>query len=198
MDRDWPLSGRNAEVSFVVDAIAAGRGVVIAGATGVGKTRLSREAVNRVTADGTLAAEAIAATRASVTIPLGVFAHLDEGQASAFITPIGAIRHALLERAGGRPLLLLVDDAHALDPASAAVVHQLASSGDAIVLATIRSRESAPDAVTALWKDGLCDRLDLQTLSDRETGELLEEVLQGPVDARSRRDLWEATQGRTT
>lgn len=195
MDREWPLAGRTAEVAFVVDAIGARRGVVIAGATGVGKTRLARETVAILTADGALAAEGIAATRASAAIPLGVFAHLDEGQSSAFITPIGAIRHALLERAGGLPLLLAVDDAHALDPASAAVVHQLAASGDALVLATVRSREPTPDAITALWKDGLCDRLDLQTLSDLETGELLAQVLDGPVDARTRHDLWEATQG---
>ncbi len=195
MDREWPLAGRTAEVVFVVDAISAGRGVVVAGATGVGKTRLAREAVARLTAGGALAAETVAATRASAAIPLGVFAHLDEGRSSAFITPIGAIRHALLERAGDRRLLLVVDDAHALDPPSAAVVHQLAATGDAVVIATVRSREVAPDAVTALWKDGLCDRLDLQTLSGRETGDLLEQVLGGAVDARTRHDLWNATQG---
>jgi DNA-binding NarL/FixJ family response regulator len=195
VDPDWPLAGRSAEVAFVTDAIEVGTGVVIAGPAGVGKTRLAREAVARLTANDDLVAETIAATRASAAIPLGVFAHLDEGRSAAFITPIGAIRHALLERARGRRLLLVVDDAHALDAASSAVVHQLAASGDATVLATVRSREATPDAVTALWKDGLCDRLDLQTLSDRETGELLELVLDGPVDARTRHDLWDATQG---
>ena len=74
-------------------------------------------------------------------------------------------------------------------------MHQLAASGDVVVLATIRSRERVADAITALWKDGTCDRLDLQTLSDHETGELLEQALDGPVDARTRHDLWEATQG---
>ncbi len=193
MDRDWPIAGRAAEVSFVVDAVRAGRGVVIAGATGVGKTRLAREASGELA--GELAIESISATRASASIPLGVFAHLDEGRTSAFLTPLGAIRHALIARASGRPLLLVVDDAHALDPASAALVHHLAASRDAVVLATVRSRETSPDAVTSLWKDELCDRLDLQPLSDRETGDLLRQVLEGEVDARTRHDLWEATQG---
>ena len=80
-------------------------------------------------------------------------------------------------------------------PASAALVHHLAASRDAVVLATVRSREASPDAVTALWKDELCDRLDLQPLSDRETGDLLRQVLDGEVDVRTRHDLWEATQG---
>ncbi len=193
MDRDWPIAGRAAEVSFVVDAVRAGRGVVIAGATGVGKTRLAREASGEL--EGELAIESISATRASASIPLGVFAHLDEGRTSAFLTPLGAIRHALIARASGRPLLLVVDDAHALDPASAALVHHLAASRDAVVLATVRSRETSPDAVTALWKDELCDRLDLQPLSERETGDLLRQVLDGEVDARTRHDLWDATQG---
>ena len=97
MDRDWPIAGRTAEVSFVVDAVRAGRGVVIAGATGVGKTRLAREACGELR--GELAIETISATRASATIPLGVFAHLDEGRTSAFLTSLGAIRHALIARA---------------------------------------------------------------------------------------------------
>ncbi|HMK11547.1 MAG TPA: hypothetical protein VK461_08210, partial [Acidimicrobiales bacterium] len=137
----------------------------------------------------------VAATRASAGIPLGVFAHLDEGRGAAFLTPLGAIRHALLERAGDRPLVLLVDDAHALDTASAALVHHLSASRDATVIATVRSGEVGPDAVTALWKDGGCDRIDLQPLSERETGALLRDVLGGDVDVRTRHDLWEATQG---
>ncbi|GAA4475409.1 LuxR C-terminal-related transcriptional regulator [Rhodococcus olei] len=51
------------------------------------------------------------------------------------------------------------------------------------VLLTLRSGESAPDAVTGLWKDGYLDRCEVQPLSEVETAELLEAVLGGPVDS---------------
>ena len=49
------------------------------------------------------------------------------------------------------------------------------------MVATIRTGESTPDAVTALWKDGLLPRLELQPLSRDETRVLLHCVLDGPV-----------------
>src|SRR2546423_12386508 len=49
----WPLLGREAELAHLMEAIAAGRpGVVLAGASGVGKTRLAREALARAEAAG--------------------------------------------------------------------------------------------------------------------------------------------------
>lgn len=194
MDEEWPLLGRSAEAALVGEAITTSRGMVVAGAAGVGKTRLIRDVVAGLD-PSTFAIEPLAATRALAAIPLGAFSHLDEGRAGAFLTPVGAIRHALLEHAAPRRLLLVIDDAHALDGASAAVVHQLAVTGDATVIATIRSGEPAPEPVTALWKDGLCGRLDLQPLSPRETAALLGQVLGGSVDARTASELWESTQG---
>jgi predicted ATPase len=41
--------------------------------------------------------------------------------------------------------------------------------------------------VTALWKDGLLARLDLEPLSAAATRRLIETTLGGPVDARSAR-----------
>jgi DNA-binding CsgD family transcriptional regulator len=95
------------------------------------------------------------------------------------------LRHAaaaLLERAAERRLVLLVDDAHLLDDASATLVHQLALTNAAFVLATVRTGEPAPDAIAALWKDGLVERIDLPSLSAEAIEELLTSVLGGPVD----------------
>lgn len=179
-------------------SLTDGVGVVIAGPAGVGKSRLAREAAAIASALGHHV-ETVVATDAAAVIPLGAFAHLDPGSTGdedpVFATPFAALRRRLLERAGGLPLLLLVDDAHALDAASAALVHQFAAACDALVVATLRSRTQAPDAVVALWKDDLCTRLELQELSALEVRELLERVLGGPVDARSAHDLWHTTQG---
>ena len=40
----------------------------------------------------------------------------------------------------------------------------------------------APEPVTALWKDGIVERLDLVGLDARAIGQLLESVLRGSVD----------------
>ena len=77
-----------------------------------------------------------------------------------------------------------VDDAHLLDGLSALVVHQLAQSGGARLVVTIRTGSEEPDAVTVLYKDGLLARLDLEPLSAAATREVIESTLGGPVDAR--------------
>src|SRR5258708_36449580 len=72
----WPLLGREAELAHLMEAIAGGRpGVVLAGASGVGKTRLAREALALAEAAGS-ATMWVVATRAGASIPPGSFAHL--------------------------------------------------------------------------------------------------------------------------
>src|SRR5207244_3296943 len=50
---------------------------------------------------------------------------------------------ALVDQAAGRPLVVFVDDAHLLEDASATLVHQLAVTRAAFLLATAPSGESA-------------------------------------------------------
>src|SRR5262249_34374887 len=103
---------------------------------------------------------------------------------------------AIHERAGpdGR-LLLVVDDAHLLDDGSAALVHQLVRGEACSVVATVRTLAPAPDPVTALWKDGLAERVDLDPLSEADVGEVAAGTLGGPVAGASVRRLWEVSQG---
>ncbi|WP_162181235.1 helix-turn-helix transcriptional regulator [Rhodococcus wratislaviensis] len=86
--------------------------------------------------------------------------------------------------------VICIDDAHLLDDLSALVVHQLILTKTVRVVLTIRSGMPAPDAVTALWKDRLVERLDLQALSVDETGTLIEAVLGGQLESRTVRGLW--------
>ena len=65
-------------------------------------------------------------------------------------------------------VLIGVDDAHLLDGLSAHVVHQLAQARGARLVVTLRTGGAEPDAMTALWKDGLLARLDLEPLSDAD------------------------------
>jgi hypothetical protein len=88
-----------------------------------------------------------------------------------------------------------VDNAHLLDELSAVLVHQLVLRRAATVVLTLRAGETAPDAVTALWKDGHLPRLELDPLSQTETATLVESRLGGPVDSAAARRLWSITQG---
>jgi ATP/maltotriose-dependent transcriptional regulator MalT len=101
----------------------------------------------------------------------------------------------LLAGAGRAGVVIGVDDAHLLDELSAVLVHQLVLRQVASVVLTLRTGETAPDAVTALWKDGQLPRLELQPLSHDETATLVEARLGGPVDSAAARRLWSITRG---
>lgn len=59
----------------------------------------------------------------------------------------------------------------------------------------MRSGETAPDPVVALWKDGLAERIEVGNLREAEIEELLATVLDGPVDAASVRQLTRRSRG---
>ena len=140
----------------------------------------------------------LAATRAAASIPFGAVSHLlppAERLGDDRLDTLRRTAELLAERSRGRPLLLGVDDAHLLDDASAALVHQLAFRGIAVVVATVRTGEPAPDPVIALWKDGLTRRLDLSALPPSATAELLERALGGPVDGVTKEEVLRITGG---
>lgn len=74
----WPIVGREEELTLVRSAFDAseGNGLVVAGAAGVGKTRLASEALREAEDQGYAAAWAVA-TRAAASIPFGALAHCD-------------------------------------------------------------------------------------------------------------------------
>ena len=63
------------------------------------------------------------------------------------------------------------------------------------VVATLLTGEPAPGPVTALWKDGVAERLEIQALARAEVGELIEAVLGAPVDGLTRARLWQLGHG---
>jgi DNA-binding CsgD family transcriptional regulator len=195
----WPLVGRREELAVVRDFLVRPgcAGVVVAGAAGVGKTRLATEALHAAEAAGAATAWATA-TRAAASIPFGALAHLLPEPDASTRTRLALLRRAgreLRERAAGKQLVLAVDDAHLLDEASAALVHQLAATSAASVLVTVRSGAEAPDSIVALWKDSLGGYLELQALGQDDVERLLRALLGDSVDGVTLLRLWEATRG---
>jgi DNA-binding CsgD family transcriptional regulator len=193
--------GRHKELAQLTAALVAQRGAVITGPAGMGKTTLAVGGMELAQKRGMSVARTTA-TRASRRLPFGAFASLlppDPGGDPLSRQDRGELLRryirAVVEGTGRRPLVVFVDDAHLLDDWSATLVHQLALTRAATVLATVRSGEAGPDPVVALWKDGPAERIELGALDDTAIEELLSTALRGPVDAASVRHLVDRCRG---
>jgi DNA-binding CsgD family transcriptional regulator len=183
---DWPLVGRGGVVAEVAAAVAAGRGVVLAGPAGVGKTRVLDTVLDRLPAP----AWRCVATEATGRVPFGALAQL--------LPPgdFGAGRPAALFRAthravtadGTRTAVLAVDDAHLLDPAGLALVHHLTRAGGVVPLLSVRDAPAGgppgagPAGVLDLHRAEGLAWTELTPLGRDAVAELLALVLGGPVE----------------
>ncbi|TMM38045.1 MAG: hypothetical protein E6F99_10160 [Actinobacteria bacterium] len=194
---DRKLVGRDSELSRIYRFLAGGRGgVVLVGGPGVGKTRLVREALRQAEQRGH-ATEALIPPRVGEPAPFAAFAHLFPSTKPP-TNPnhvLGRLTKSLGIRPGGRRMVLAVDDAHLLDDASAGLLLQLAGTGNVFVVASLRRGEPISSAVTALWKEGHCERLDVRALDRADVEELTESVLGGPVSIPTSQFLWNTTHG---
>ena len=195
--RGWPLTGRADELSRISELTRhrdGPMGIVLAGAAGVGKTRLAREALAVSEQRGALIRWAVA-TASARALPLGAFATTLRMLGPDPARLVDQASQALLAGARRAGVVIGVDNAHLLDELSAVLIHQLVVHRAASVVLTMRTGETAPDAVTALWKDGHLPRLELQSLSQSVTAALVEARLGGPVENATARRLWTITQG---
>ena len=198
MPTTWPLVGRVAELAVVATAMDGGvAGVLLAGPPGVGKTRLATESLELARARGWSSA-LVRANRAAASIPFGAFApHLPRTFRSAQgeADTLRQAAQAVLAGAGSGRLLLIVDDAHELDDASAALVHILAESDSVFLVVTVRAGVEVSPPVTALWKDELLERVEVPALDVDASAELVATALGGPVDGGTALALWRASGG---
>ncbi|HEY3486150.1 MAG TPA: AAA family ATPase, partial [Ilumatobacteraceae bacterium] len=180
MPQRWPFVGRDEEVRVLLESLRTSN-VMIGGVAGVGKSRLATELIDRVESSGQRVARCVA-NHSTLTVPFGAMVHLlppMSDRVTDLTQVLSSARLHLSETYRGG--LVAVDDAHLLDAASASLVHHLARDGQVGVLVIVRSSEPAPDAIEALWKDGLVERIDLQPLSVMETRLILETVCRGAV-----------------
>jgi DNA-binding CsgD family transcriptional regulator len=187
-----PIVGRDDLLAQARAVFAGGAGVVLRGGPGSGTTRLVRE----LTADAAPGALLeLRATESGAIMPLGVFLRplgeilRDGADASPRLhrpPPAGTelVRLAAVLREGipaSGTTVIAVDDAHLLDPPSAALLLDLAVSGVRVV-ASVAEGADPPDAVAALWRDGLCAVLAVPPLHEAACLALLEGIAGGPVD----------------
>jgi DNA-binding CsgD family transcriptional regulator len=199
----WPLVGRSNEISQLKTSISRRRGAVITGPPGAGKTVLANLGVEFGREQG-MAVALVSGTEVARPYLFGAFASLlhrdsDLVGPESHADQLRRYMHELLDDAGPRPLLVFVDDAHLLDDGSASLVHQLAQSGTATVLACVlspgRATQPAGDPMVVLWKDYGATRIELGLLDGQAMEDLLLAVLGGPVDTVSLRQFAERSLG---
>lgn len=195
---------REAELSLLQQLVEEGdtvperpSGAVLVGPAGVGKTALLAELLGSVATTGRPVARTIA-TRSAADTPFAALAPL-----APTVSPAGhpdlstwfrTFAESLRTNDGRRPVLA-VDDAHLLDAGSAALVLHLAITRAATVVVACRRGEDVPDPVTALWRDDLVPRVDLQPFSRQETARMVETFLGDEVSTQTLQRLVAVSDG---
>lgn len=201
---EWELRGRHDDLRACLDALdrdAPWAGVVLVGDAGIGKTRLVADVVAAL--GGGVPVEHAVATVGSAQIPFGAFAHLldaaspDPSEGNDLLGSLRALRRALVDRGTdtGDRAVVVVDDAHHLDGASATLLVQLALTGEVRLVVAVRRGEACPADVTALWRDERCRRLDLEPLGAADVAALAGDVLGGPLERSSAAELHRTSGG---
>lgn len=190
----WPFVARDTEFQRALAALggdAEFRGAALIGESGVGKSTLARALGSAVEGRGQTV-RYVLGTRAGHDIPLGAFSRavvVDATQPAAML----AAAHRNLEQQ--HDLVIVVDDAHLLDPLSATLVHQLATEGTARLIVTLGSGDDAPDPVTTLLKERMLLGLRIEAFTRDQTAELASSVLGGAVESRLVDELHSRTAG---
>ena len=194
---DVPLVGREAEQRRLGAVLTSGRGAVLTGDMGTGKTRLlewlgahAHEAgwpVARVWGNAALA-----------DLPFGCLAHLlppvrEGAPPTEVLYEIMAKLRALAQPSGR--LVLLVDDAPRLDELSGGVLHQVITVGMAVVVATARHGETLPGGMGELTASHRLDVIEVGPLDRDEVAELAVALTAEAASPEVVQWLWRATGG---
>lgn len=191
---------RAAEAELVARSLANGRCALVFGEVGVGKTFVV-DAAQRLLTEGHPEIEWLmvsadpddvsALSALSVVLPELLAA--PEAMEDSIRT---SMAYAVLRaRAGGRRLVVRVEDAHHLDAMSRRVLVSLARTGEIGLVATLRPGVASRAPWVQLWKDGVAERVDVARFSREETERYVSEMLGGEVAADVAVVLWRRTAG---
>jgi DNA-binding SARP family transcriptional activator/tetratricopeptide (TPR) repeat protein len=213
---DTPLVGRTAELAALRGALSRARrssttgGVLVAGAPGVGKSRLARELVRRSRGVTTLTGRCLSYGDGITYWPIRqMLAQAPAGAARDAAlaaldaeTPPPATEIALLFRrlcealARTKPLVVVFDDLHWAEPTLLDLVGHLLARGDGPILVVLPTREELVQERPGFFDSyGNVELLALDTLSDEATETLLDGLDGAVLAPEQRARLVDAAEG---
>lgn len=192
----WPLTARAAELDVFsrVWGTARGRSVVVFGPAGVGKSRLAEEFLARATRGGVPRGRATASA-AAARVPLGAIAHLLPAGVDLADPVRGFAQVASVLGGSGRARVVMIDDLHWLDAASAILLRQLLDAGSIRLIGTVRAGEPINEAVQLLCTDDAVCRIDLAAFNLQQVEQVVRAALGGVVGRHTVRRLYDASGG---
>jgi DNA-binding CsgD family transcriptional regulator len=189
-----PLIGRDEEVArarTVLDPDGP-TAVTISGAAGIGKTRLLDEVASVAAGWRVVRIYGGPAVR---PFPFGAVSHLLDPDGLPD-DPTALFAHVRLSLIGRSPRqLVIVDDAHELDEATAGVLHQITAHREARVLLAAREPPGPPPSLTAVLASPDSERIELLALNRPATLRLVEQLLGCRVDPELAEQIWDRTLG---
>lgn len=192
----WPLTGRTEESRRIEAALLDpdSAGIVVSGATGVGKSRIARETLASFTARG-WRVRWVVGTSAARNLPFGALTPWTATSGVDSLELVHGVIDTLASSPDGAPVVVAVDDVPLLDDLSTVVLHQIIQRRLAKVVLTLRTGEPLTDATRELWKAGEFDRLDVAPLTSVDAERLMSLAVEGPVDSVAAQRLWTLTAG---
>ena len=197
MTLEWPFVGREASVLNVAARIAkahAGRGIMLQGPAGVGKSALLNHVSKRLKELAHLPLH-IHGSTAATAVPFGPFAPLFAEFGIAELegfAALSALTTALRE--GPSNAVLMVDDVARMDPGSILAVQQIVLSTGLKCILTVRSDE-LPPSIAEMCDQGFLTVEQVPPLSAADVNHIAEEYLGGPLSPRTTVALIEHVQG---
>ena len=199
--RSTALTGRTEDLALAVEALQGSThvAVMLLGDSGIGKSTLLDAVVAELRS--TVTPVRIHGSPSLTNVPYGVLGPFIVGlpvqEATSQLAVLRTFWSRLEEerRASQKPLLLIVDDAHDLDEATAGILVELAAAGWAKLLVASATRPGLPEPLLQLWFEGIAERIDLRPLTQGQTGDILERALGPQVLPNVTEILWEASEG---
>jgi DNA-binding NarL/FixJ family response regulator len=196
---DGDLVGRNPLLEALEHAVTRPdlHGAFVFGEAGMGKTALARHLVERTL--HSTASFLIHPGPALSNAPYAALApFLGRATARDIESSLSVLRILISffhEESRGRPVLLVVDDAHEVDDDSSHVLSQLVSSRTVRLVAFSRPQEPASEELVSLSREGLLARFEVGPLDAAEVAEVCGKVLGGDLVRGTGERLWEESGG---
>ncbi len=185
------LVGRERELGSALDDLTAGRGVVVVGPTGSGRTGFAAALANAAEGRGDAPLWLVAGTSLS-TVPFGAFGWLLGGDDAPTDTAatLGRVVSVLRGHGGSALTVLVIDDAHLLDERSADAVVQAVAGRAVALIATTDGEGPLRPWLARLAGDGFARTVRLAALSPAEVADVVERLLHGPVAHTTAELIW--------